>query len=94
MLHSHNKVCQIAVVCCIFIKLELKNGMQDRKLSCKLCSTHIFGCIFSYLICKIPLVNWAHQQAQIMHANKQRYHWAQFILSEFPCKLSSTISAL
>ncbi len=39
-------------------------------------------------------MNWAHQQVQTAHANKQRYHWAQFILSEFPCKLSSTISAL
>lgn len=43
------------------------------------------------MICKIPLVNWAQQQAQT--ANKQRYQWAQFILGKFLCKLSFIISA-
>lgn len=91
LLNSHNQECQITAVCCILYSL------QDGNMSMQIVYNTDFLPSFTLLLDlqNSFSVNWVLQQVQTVHANKQRYHWAQSILCEFPRKsVSSAVSAV
>lgn len=54
------------------------------KMSMQIVFNTDFGAhLHCYLIYKIPLVNWVLQQAQTVHANKQRYQWCNSFFVNF-----------
>lgn len=78
LLNCHKEECQITAVCCILYSL------QDGNISMQIVfNTDFWSHLQCYLIYKIPLVNWVLQQAQTLHANKQRYQWCNSFFVNF-----------
>lgn len=79
---------QLVVVCCIINNLAPRTSLQDGEFWLPVCFVLLLLLLLYALFCTVSwfIFLFGAKTQQTVHVNKLHYHWAQFIVIEFPSK--------